>query len=548
MNIITAALPYANGPIHIGHLAGVYLPADIYVRYLRSKGEEVIFVSGSDEHGAAITIRAKKENISPQEIVDKYHFLNKTSFEKFGISFDIFSRTSNKIHHDVASNFFLNLYNKGLLEKHETEQYYDTQENTFLADRYIIGTCPKCNNDSAYGDQCENCGSTLSPDELINPKSTISGKPPIIKKTTHWYLPLNKYQNWLKKWIIEEHKIDWKSNVYGQCKSWLDDGLRPRAITRDLDWGVTVPLEEAKGKVLYVWFDAPIGYISATQEWAKENNKDWKDIWQNNKTNLIHFVGKDNIVFHCIIFPTMLKAHGDYILPKNIPANEFMNLEGKKLSTSKNWAVWLTDYLKKFPDKQDILRYVLCANTPETKDSDFTWEDFKNRNNNELVGILGNFINRTLILTHKYFKGIVPTKKELTIIDKEVIRKIIEFPKKIENSILKFKFREALAQWIDLARTGNKYLAETEPWKSDDENRKKTIINISLQIVANISILGIPFIPFTCKKLQKMIKIKETSWASAETINLLKGDHVIESPSLLFQKIEAKDLPKFYNS
>ncbi len=536
---ITAALPYANGPIHIGHLAGVYVPADIYSRYLKLKGEKVLFICGSDEHGVPITIRAKKEGITPQQIVDKYHEMNKKSFEDFGIQFDVFSRTSAKIHHETASEFFKYLYDKDIFEVHESEQYYDEKEKTFLADRYIVGTCPKCEYNNAYGDQCEKCGTTLSPSELKKPKSAISGGKPILKKTKHWYLPLNKYQKQLEKWILKEHKEDWKTNVYGQCKSWLDDGLKPRAVTRDLDWGVPVPLKEAKNKVLYVWFDAPIGYISATKEWALENNEDWKQYWQKDKTNLIHFVGKDNIVFHCIIFPAMLMAHGDYTLPVNVPANEFMNLEGKKISTSRDWAVWLPDFLKDYPGKQDILRYVLCANAPETKDSDFTWADFKTRNNSELVAIVGNFVNRVIVLTHKYFDDIVPQRNELLEIDNNVINELKSIPQKIESALDKYKFREGLSYWLEIARIGNKYLAETEPWKiKDDEKKVQTIINISLQMVANLYIVSKIFMPFTSEKLRKILDIENFDWKNIGSIDILKDGHKINKAELLFEKIE----------
>ncbi|MCP3659470.1 MAG: methionine--tRNA ligase [Bacteroidetes bacterium] len=536
---ITAALPYANGPIHIGHLAGVYVPADIYSRYLKLKGKKVLFLCGSDEHGVPITIRAKKENKTPQQIVDYYHEMNKKSFEDFGIQFDIFSRTSSKIHYETASEFFKYLYDKGIFEIHISEQYYDEKEKTFLADRYIIGTCPKCKYENAYGDQCEKCGSTLSPSELKNPKSAISGEKPILKKTKHWYLPLNKYQKQLEQWILKDHKDDWKTNVYGQCKSWLDDGLKPRAVTRDLNWGVPVPLEEAKDKVLYVWFDAPIGYISATKEWAKKNDKDWKQFWQKDKTKLIHFVGKDNIVFHCIIFPAMLMAHGDYVLPENVPANEFMNLEGQKISTSRDWAVWLPDFLKDYPNKQDVLRYVLCANAPETKDSDFTWADFKTRNNSELVAIVGNFVNRVIVLIHKYYDGLVPKKNELKEIDNHVINELESIPKKLELAFDKYKFREGLSYWLEIARIGNKYLADTEPWKiKDDDKRVQTIMNIALQIVANLYIVSKIFMPLTSDKLKAILNIQNLKWQNFGSIDLLKEGNKINKGDLLFEKIE----------
>ena len=488
--MVTAALPYANGLIHIGHLAGVYIPADIYVRYLRLKGEDVLFVCGSDEYGIPITLKAKQEGVSPQKIVDKYHSMNKDSFQKFGISFDIYSRTTSKVHYETASEFFKTLYNKGEFIEKTTAQYYDEEAGQFLADRYISGTCPHCDNENAFGDQCEKCGTSLSPAELINPKSTISGNKPVLKKTKHWFLPLDKYEPFLKKWILEEHK-EWKTNVYGQCKSWLTQGLKPRAVSRDLDWGVPVPVKGAKGKVLYVWFDAPIGYISAT----KELTGDWEKYWKEPDTKLVHFIGKDNIVFHCIIFPSILKAEGSYILPDNVPANEFLNLESDKISTSRNRAVWLNEYLEDFSKKQDVLRYVLTSNAPETKDSDFTWKDFQARNNNELVAILGNFINRALVLTHKYFDGKVPEITKLNKYDKQAIDEIGVIKAKVENSLEHYRFREALKFTMDLARLGNKYLADTEPWITikTDENRVKTIINISLQISANLSVLIEPF-------------------------------------------------------
>ena len=537
---VTSALPYANGPIHIGHLAGVYIPADIYVRYLRSVGEDVLFIGGSDEHGVPITIKAKKENVSPQKIVDKYHNIIKKSFEDLGISFDVYSRTSSEIHHKTASDFFTKLYNKNIFIEKISSQYYDEENKQFLADRYITGTCPHCGYDKAYGDQCENCGTSLNSTDLINPKSALSGNIPVMKETKHWFLPLDKYAPWLKEWILKKHKHDWRANVYGQCKSWLDNGLQPRAVTRDLNWGVKVPLKDAQGKVLYVWFDAPIGYISASKEWAEKNNKDWEIYWKDKETKLVHFIGKDNIVFHCIIFPTMLKAEGSYILPDNVPANEFLNLEGDKISTSRNWAVWLHEYLKELPGKQDVLRYVLCANAPETKDNDFTWKDFQAKNNNELLAIFGNFVNRTIVLTHKYFDGIVPEITELTDVDNAVIEKIKLFPGSISKSIENYRFREALNEMMNLARLGNKYLTDTEPWKifKTNENRVKTILNISLQICANLSILCEPFLPFTAKKLLSMLNIKKMNWAEAGKMNLVKSLSKLNKPEYLFQKIE----------
>ena len=537
---VTSALPYANGPIHIGHLAGVYIPADIYVRYLRSKGEDVIFIGGSDEHGVPITIKARQQGVSPQFIVDKYHKMIKDAFKKFGISFDIYSRTSNKVHHETASDFFTTLYDKGEFIEKTSLQYYDEESQHFLADRYITGTCPNCHFDRAYGDQCENCGTSLSPDDLINPKSVLSGNIPVKKETKHWYLPLDKYEPWLREWIIEGHKDDWKVNVYGQCKSWIDQGLQPRAVTRDLDWGVKVPLAEAVGKVLYVWFDAPIGYISATKEWAAQHGKDWKLYWKDNETRLIHFIGKDNIVFHCIIFPAMLKHEGSFILPDNVPAFEFMNLEGEKISTSRNWAVWLHEYLSDFPEKQDVLRYVLCANGPETKDSDFTWEDFQSRNNSELLAIFGNFVNRTLILTQKYFDDKVPAIEDLNDYDKSVLAEIKEYPMKVGSSLENFRFREALNELMNLARLGNKYLTDSEPWKliKTDEERVKTILNISLQICANLSVLSKPFLPFTAEKLSKMMNLKGLDWKDAGRADLLTEGHLLNEPSYLFEKIE----------
>ena len=540
-HLITSALPYANGPIHIGHLAGVYVPSDIYTRYLRMKGADVISVCGSDEHGVPITLKARNEGTTPQAVVDQYHALNKKSFEDFGISFDIYARTSDKIHHETASEFFRTLYDKGEFVEKATEQYYDTEAECFLADRYITGTCPHCGNDSAYGDQCEKCGTSLSPTELINPHSTVSGSKPVLKETLHWYLPLDKYEGWLRKWILEEH-TEWKANVYGQCKSWLDQGLQPRAVSRDLDWGIPVPVEGANGKVLYVWFDAPIGYISAT----KELTPDWEKYWKDKDTRMIHFIGKDNIVFHCIIFPAMLNAEGSYILPDNVPANEFLNLENDKISTSKNWAVWLHEYLDDFPNMQDTLRYVLCANAPETKDNDFMWKDLQARNNNELVAILGNFVNRTLVLTNNYYDGIAPQRGELTQFDKEVIAEIARLKESAELSIENFKFREALKEAMNLARLGNKYLADTEPWKvvKTDPERVKTVMNIALQITANISILLEPFLPFSMEKLRTWINFSDKNWNSAGNPDLIAAGHKINKPDLLFGKIEDETINK----
>jgi len=543
---ITSALPYANGPVHIGHLAGVYVPADIYARFLRSKGENVLFIGGSDEHGVPITIRAKKEGVTPQQIVDKYHVQIKQSFEELGISFDIYSRTSSKIHAETSSEYFKKLYEEGKFIEQTSEQYYDPKAEQFLADRYIIGTCPKCGNENAYGDQCEKCGSTLSPSELINPRSTLSGEKPLMKSTKHWFLPLDQYEPWLKQWILEDHK-NWKTNVYGQCKSWLDQGLQPRAVTRDLDWGVPVPVAGAEGKVLYVWFDAPIGYISAAKDYFKNSEikaihkaNTWEDFWKKDDTKLVHFIGKDNIVFHCIIFPAMLKAEGSYILPDNVPANEFMNLEGDKISTSRNWAVWLHEYLEEFKGKQDVLRYALCANAPETKDNDFTWRDFQARNNNELVAIYGNFVNRALVLTHKYYEGVIPALGKLEASDEGVIMMLKEFPGKIAASIEQYRFREALGFMMDLARLGNKYLADTEPWKIYKENpeRVKTILHIGLQIAANLAIVSEPFIPFTSAKLFTMMNLKANTWNNAGTVDLLKAGDTLNPAELLFEKIE----------
>ena len=541
---VTAALPYANGPVHIGHLAGVYVPADIYVRYLRSKGEDVAFICGSDEHGMAITMRARKEGVNPQEIVDRYHSMIKDSFVQLGVSFDIYSRTSKEIHHETAQDFFKKLYEDDKFEERTSEQYYDEEAQQFLADRYITGTCPKCNHPSAYGDQCENCGSSLNATDLIKPKSTLTGNTPIMKETKHWYLPLQDYEKWLTQWIVEGHKHDWKSNVWGQCKSWIDGGLHPRAMTRDLDWGIQVPVKGADGKVLYVWFDAPIGYISATREWAERQGKDWKDYWQDKDTKLVHFIGKDNIVFHCIIFPAILKAHGDYILPDNVPANEFLNLENDKISTSRNWAVWLHEYLEEFPGKQDVLRYALCANAPESKDNDFTWKDFQARNNNELVAIMGNFVNRAVVLTHKYYKGKVPERGELFDIDKECLDALGQVSHKVGDAIERYRFREALAEMMELARMGNKYLAETEPWKliKTDEGRVMTILNIALQLVANLSIVAEPFIPFSAEKLRGFLNLEKLNWSSAGNDELLPAGHQLEKAQLLFEKIEDKTI------
>jgi methionyl-tRNA synthetase len=533
--LITSALPYANGPVHIGHLAGVYIPSDIYTRYLRLRGVDVISICGSDEHGVPITIKARQEGVSPQAIVDKYHGIIKESFKNFGISFDIYSRTSSKVHHQTSSEFFRKLYDAGKFIEKTTEQYYDPEINCFLADRYITGTCPHCSNERAYGDQCEKCGTSLNATDLINPSSTLSGSKPVLKETKHWFLPLDDYQGFLEKWILEDHK-DWKNNVYGQCKSWLDQGLQPRAVSRDLDWGVPVPVEGAEGKVLYVWFDAPIGYISAT----KELTPDWEKYWKDKETRLIHFIGKDNIVFHCIVFPAMLKAEGTYILPENVPANEFLNLEGDKISTSRNWAVWLHEYLEEFKDKQDVLRYVLTANMPETKDNDFTWKDFQTRNNSELVAILGNFVNRALVLTQKYFDGKVPALGELTDFDKETLAELPKFQSAVEANLEVFRFREALKEAMNIARLGNKYLADTEPWKVYKENpeRVATILNIAIEICANLSIVLEPFLPFTAIKLRKMLNIEAFTWEQAKGNGLILAGHSLSQPELLFDKVE----------
>ena len=540
--LVTTALPYANGPVHIGHLAGVYVPADIYVRYLRLKGREVLFIGGSDEHGVPITIKAKKEGVTPQDIVDRYHKIIKESFEEFGISFDIYSRTSSKIHYKTASDFFKTLYEKGEFIEKTSEQYYDEEAKQFLADRYITGTCPHCKNPNAYGDQCEACGTSLSPLDLIDPKSAISGSKPVLRETKHWYLPLDKHEGWLKEWILENHK-EWKTNVYGQCKSWLDMGLQPRAVSRDLDWGVPVPIEGAEGKVLYVWFDAPIGYISNTKELLPN---DWEKWWKDESTRMIHFIGKDNIVFHCIVFPAMLKAEGSYILPDNVPANEFLNLEGDKISTSRNWAVWLHEYLKDFPGKQDVLRYVLTANAPETKDNDFTWLDFQTKNNSELVAIFGNFINRAIVLTGKYFDGKVPAKGELTEYDIETIKEFKEIKASVESNLEQFKFREALKEAMNLARIGNKYLADTEPWKlaKTDMERTATILHLALQIAANLSIAFEPFLPFSAKKLRNMLSINDFNWEMLGSIDILKENAELGKAELLFEKIEDSEIDK----
>jgi len=540
---VTTALPYANGPLHIGHVAGVYVPADIYVRYLRSTDKDVLFIGGSDEHGVPITIKARKEGVSPQAVVDKYHSIIKESFKELGISFDIYSRTSLPIHHETASEIFKTLYDKGEFIEKVTAQYYDEEAQQFLADRYITGTCPHCSNEKAYGDQCENCGTSLNATDLINPKSVLSGNVPVLKDTKHWFLPLDKYAPWLSKWILEEHK-EWKPNVYGQCKSWLDLGLQPRAVTRDLDWGVKVPLPNTESKVLYVWFDAPIGYISAAKHWAELTGKDWKPYWKDKDSKLLHFIGKDNIVFHCIIFPSILHAEGSYILPENVPANEFLNLEGDKISTSRNWAVWIHEYLQDFPQKQDVMRYVLTANAPETKDNDFTWKDFQTKNNSELLAIFGNFVNRTLVLTHKYFEGKVPEITMLTESDKQTLNELSHFPEKIGQYIYQYRFRDALSEMMNMARTGNKYLTENEPWKifSTDIERVKTIINISLQIVANLAIVAEPFLPFTTSKINKMLNLSQAKWAMAGKSDLLKAGHSINPAELLFEKIEDEQI------
>lgn len=538
---ITAALPYTNGPIHIGHLAGVYVPADIYARYLRMNDEDVAYICGSDEHGVAISMKAKKEGVTPQEIIDKYHHIIKKSFEDFGISFDNYSRTSAKVHHETASEFFRKLYDEGKFVEEVTEQLFDAEANQFLADRFVTGTCPKCGNEEAYGDQCEKCGTSLNATDLINPKSTITGAVPVLKKTNHWFLPLENYEDFLKQWILVDHKKDWKPNVYGQVKSWIDDGLRPRAVTRDLDWGIPVPVEGAEGKVLYVWFDAPIGYISSTKEWAARVGKDWEPYWKSNDTKLVHFIGKDNIVFHCVIFPAMLKAEGSYILPDNVPANEFLNLEGNKLSTSKNWAVWLHEYLEDFPGQQDVLRYTLTATAPETKDNDFTWKDFQARNNNELVAIFGNFINRVAVLTHKYYDGVVPKPSAFNEIDTQTLNEMKAYPAVIGSSIERYRFREAQGELMNLARLGNKYLADEEPWKTikTDEERTKTVMYVALQIAAALAVLSEPFLPFTSKKLKSILNYDVSNWNG---LGELKSGHLISQSELLFSKIEDEQI------
>ena len=538
--MITAALPYANGPVHIGHLAGVYIPADVYARFQRNTGQEIAFICGSDEHGIPITIRAKKEGITPQDVVDKYHEIIKKSFADLGISFDEYSRTTSKKHYEVSQEFFLNLYNKGKFEEEISEQFFDEQAGEFLADRYIVGTCPKCNNENAYGDQCEKCGSTLSPTELINPKSMLSGNTPILKETKNWYLPLNEYENFLNEWIIKGHQDDWKPNVYGQVKSWLNDGLKPRAMTRDLNWGVPVPLPNAEGKVLYVWFDAPIGYISFTQEWAEKNGKNWKDFWQNEETDLIHFIGKDNIVFHCIIFPSMMKAHGDYIMPKNVPAFEFLNLENDKISTSRNWAVWAHEYVEDFPDQQDALRYALLSSAPETKDNNFTWKDFQTKNNSELVGIFGNFINRVTVLTQKYYNGIVPQPNEFEQVDKDLFHEMQQIPEKIGKNLDEFRFRDALTEMMNLARLGNKYLADEEPWKviKDNPERVKTQMFCALQVAGALAYLCEPFLPFTSQKMKSGLNLGNKNWYEVLNTPPIPTGHQINEMPLLFSKIE----------
>ena len=546
---LTAALPYTNGPIHIGHLAGVYIPADIYARYLRNKEKDVAFICGSDEHGVAIAIKAKNEKKTPKEVIDKYDNIIRSSFDSFGISFDNYSRTSAKIHHETAQNFFKDLNEKNIFIQKNSEQLFDEQANQFLADRFVTGTCPICKNIEAYGDQCESCGSSLNSSDLINPKSTLSGAIPVKKKTNHWYLPLNDYEDFIKKWILDGHKKDWKSNVYGQVKSWIENGLQPRAVTRDLEWGIPVPVKNNKGKVLYVWFDAPIGYISSTKEWAQRKGIDWQPYWKDKNTELIHFIGKDNIVFHCIIFPVMLKASGKYILPKNVPANEFLNLEGNKISTSKNWAVWLHEYLIDFPNQQDVLRYVLTANAPESKDNDFTWKEFQARNNNELVAIYGNFINRVVVLTHKYYDGKVPSPGELNNEDQIVLDSVVNFQKKISDKIESFKFRESIKELINLARLGNKYLADHEPWKliKTSPERVNSIIYVSLQLVAHIAYLSEPFLPFTSHKLLKILNLKKSNWSILRKESILIEDHNINQQELLFSKIEDSQINQQLN-
>lgn len=544
---ITAALPYTNGPIHIGHLAGVYVPSDIYARYLRLQGKDVAFICGSDEHGVAISMKAKKEGITPQQVIDKYDAIIRQSFIDFGISFDNYSRTSSKIHHDTAQEFFRKLYDKNDFIEEVTEQLYDAKADQFLADRFVTGTCPKCDNPEAYGDQCERCGSTLNATDLINPKSTITGETPILKSTKHWFLPLDRYQDFLQKWILVDHAKDWKVNVLGQVKSWLDDGLKPRAVTRDLDWGIDVPVEDAEGKKLYVWFDAPIGYISSTKEWAAREGKNWEDYWKKNDTKLVHFIGKDNIVFHCIIFPAMLKAEGTYILPDNVPANEFLNLEGNKLSTSKNWAVWLHEYLQDFPEKQDVLRYALTANAPETKDNDFTWKDFQARNNNELAAVFGNFINRVVVLTNKYYNGVVPAPNEFSEVDEQTLAELKAYPAVISSSIERYRFREAQGELMNVARLGNKYLADEEPWKmvKTDPERVQTQMYVALQIAAALQVLCEPFLPFTSTKLKTILNIENLSWNSvSETSDLIPAGHQIGEAQILFAQIEDAEIQK----
>lgn len=544
---VTAALPYTNGPIHIGHFAGVYVPGDIYARYLRLMKKDVIYICGSDEHGVAISMKARKEGITPQQVIDKYDAIIRKSFEDFGISFDNYSRTSREIHHKTASDFFKNLYENGKFIEEVTEQLYDAKAEQFLADRFVMGTCPKCQNTEAYGDQCEKCGSSLNATDLINPKSTLTGEIPILKETKHWFLPLNEYDDFMREWILKGHKNDWKPNVYGQVKSWLDDGLRPRAVTRDLDWGIPVPVAGAEGKVLYVWFDAPIGYISSTKEWAEKEGKDWEPYWKDEDTKLVHFIGKDNIVFHCVIFPAMLKAEGSYILPDNVPANEFLNLEGNKLSTSKNWAVWLHEYLEDFPGKQDVLRYVLTANAPETKDNDFTWKDFQARNNNELVAVFGNFINRVVVLTHKYYQGAVPPPHEFSEVDEKVLSELKAYPEVIESSIERYRFREALNEMMNVARLGNKYLADEEPWKVIKENpeRVQTQMYVALQIATALSSLCEPFLPFTADKLREILNVERMDWKTITTSTaLIEAGHTIGEAKLLFDKIEDEQIQK----
>ena len=538
---LTAALPYTNGPIHIGHLAGVYVPADIYARYLRLKGKDVLFVCGSDEHGVAISMRARKEGKTPQQIIDHYHGLIKTSFEDFGISFDYYGRTSDSVHHQTASDFFKKLHQQGDFVEQTTDQLYDEEAQQFLADRFVVGTCPKCGHTEAYGDQCEACGSSLNATDLIDPKSTLSGSTPTLKATKHWFLPLERYQNFLEEWILKGHADDWKPNVYGQVKSWLDDGLKPRAVTRDLDWGIPVPVAGGENKVLYVWFDAPIGYISATKAWAKTNGKDWKPYWQDSDTELVHFIGKDNIVFHCIIFPAMLKAEGSYVLPENVPANEFLNLEGQKLSTSKNWAVWLHEYLQEFPGKQDVLRYALTANAPETKDNDFTWRDFQARNDSELVAIYGNFINRILVLTHKYYDGQVPTPNDLTQVDRETLEALRDLPDQVANSLDAYRFREASQTMMKIARLGNKYLADEEPWKKikTDPERVQTIMHTALQVAAVLSLVSIPFLPHTAEKLRRLLGLpQQANWSELSQGEWLTPGSQLQTPELLFERID----------